>query len=316
MANFNAKMLSMVGQGASMFSISLLDMVNDFPNVRVLSADMSTPAGLDKFKTTCPDLFFNMGIAEQNMIGTAAGLADEGYRPICVAQACFLSMRCFEQVRQYAGYMKLPIVLVGIGSGYSLSLMGNTHYALEDVALMRTIPGMQVVAPADGFEATMALKKALESKCPTYIRLFGGVGTPIVHNDEVPFEIGKAIRLAEGRDVQLVATGSMVNVAVKVAETLNNNGVSAGLIDMHSVKPIDKDAINLNVKLIVSIEEHSVIGGLGCAISDYLAEKSSHPSLLKIGSNDCFSRVGDYQWLLDENGLNAEKIIERIKLHL
>lgn len=309
-------MMSMFGQGASTFSMALMDIVKERTDVRVLSADMSTPAGLDKFKTTHPEMFLNMGIAEQNMIGTAAGLADEGFRPICVAQACFLSMRCFEQIRQYAGLMKLPVILVGIGSGFSLSLMGNTHYALEDIAIMRTIPGMQIVAPADGFEAVKAMQAALESKQPTYIRLFGGTGIPTVYSEEPSYEIGKAITLKEGNDIQLIATGSMVHVATKVADTLSADGINAEVIDMHTIKPLDHDAIAQDAKLIVTIEEHNTIGGLGGAVSEVLATKNNHPTLLKIGVNDTFSRVGDYQWLLDENGLSTDKIIEKIKSYI
>ena len=293
-----------------MFGMALLDIVKERSDIRVLSSDMSTPAGLDKFKSVYPNMFINMGIAEQNMIGTAAGLADEGFRPICVAQACFLSMRCFEQVRQYAGYMKLPLVLVGIGSGFSLSLMGNTHYAIEDIALMRTIPEMQVIAPADSFEAVKALQTALNSSRPTYIRLFGGTGIPVVHIEEPAFEIGKSLILKEGTDVQLVATGSMVNVAMKVADLLDGEGISTSVVDMHTIKPLDTDAISNVVKIVVTIEEHSIIGGLGNAVGNVMATcASNHPRLLEIGVNDCYSRVGDYPWLLSENGLSAEKIL-------
>lgn len=312
MANCNPKLMSMFGQGASMFSMSLLDIVKEQSNIRVLSSDMSTPAGLDKFKSVNPDKFINVGIAEQNMIGIAAGLADEGYRPICVAQACFLSMRCFEQVRQYAGYMKTPIILVGIGSGYSLSYMGNTHYALEDMALMRTIPGMQVIAPCDAIEAVKALEAALKSDKPTYIRLFGGTGTPVVHQNEPNFEIGKSILLKEGKDVQLIAAGSMVNVAIEVASVLDHEGFSTSVVDMHTIKPLDASLLDEHAKLIVTIEEHNVIGGLGGAVSEAISEKFNHSKLLRIGSNDTFSCIGEYQWLLDENGLNLERIKESI----
>ena len=306
----------MFGQGASMFSMALLDFVKDYTNIRVLSSDMSTPAGLDKFKSVHPDMFINVGIAEQNMIGIAAGLTEEGYRPICVAQACFLSMRSFEQIRQYAGYMKLPIIFVGIGSGYSLSLMGNTHYAMEDVALMRTIPNMQIIAPCDAYEAVKALEAAIKSDKPTYIRLFGGTGLPIIFNEEPIFEIGKAISLREGKDVQLIATGSMVSIAMRVALELENEGLSVSVVDMHTIKPLDKTILDKQVKMIVTIEEHSIIGGLGSAISDFLANMSKHPILLKIGSKDKFSKVGDYQWLLSENGLDVELIKNKIANHL
>lgn len=310
MANYNPKLMSMFGQGGSAFGMTLLEEVKNNSNVIVLSSDMSTPAGLDKFKATYPDNFYNVGIAEQNMVGIAAGLTDEGYKTISVAQACFLSMRSFEQVRQYAGYMKKPLVLVGIGSGYSLSLMGNTHYALEDVALMRTIPGMQVVAPCDAIEACKALEAALHSDHPTYIRLFGGTGTPVVHAGDFEYEIGKSVCLKEGQDLQIIATGSMVSVAQKVAAKLTENGVEAEVIDMHTIKPIDKEAIKGESSLIVTIEEHSTIGGLGDAVGSYLLEIGYAGKFQKIGIDDHFSVVGDYTYLLEQNGLSVENIVE------
>lgn len=312
MANYNPKLMSMFGQGGSAFGLALLDIVKSSPDTIVLSSDMSTPAGLDKFKAAYPDKFINVGIAEQNMIGIAAGLCAEGYRTIAVAQACFISMRSFEQVRQYAGYMKFPLVLVGIGSGFSLTYFGNTHFANEDMALMRTIPGMQVVAPCDAIEACKALEAAVKSESPTYIRLFGGAGTPIVYSGDIDFAIGESIRLTEGEDLQIFATGSMVAAAMRAAAMLADRGISAEVVDMHTVKPVDTKAINLNVPLIVTVEEHSVIGGLGDAVGAYLLGTGFHGEFHKIGVNDRFSSVGDYQYLTAENGLTPEAIAETI----
>ena len=153
----NFKLMSMAGQGGSAFGLALIELMKERTDLMVLSSDMSTPAGLDKFKAAYPDHFMNMGIAEQNMIGTAAGLTEEGYKCACVAQACFISMRSFEQVRQYCGYMQLPLVIIGIGSGVSLQYMGNTHYAIEDLAIMRVLPGVEVLSPADAGEAVQLL---------------------------------------------------------------------------------------------------------------------------------------------------------------
>jgi len=316
MENYDLKMMSMCGQAASIFAIALNDIVKDRDDVVVFTADQAYPAGLEKFKNVFPDRLINVGIAEQNMIGMAAGYAENGFRAICVAQSCFISMRSFEQIRQFSGLMKVPLVVVGLSSGYSISYFGNTHYALEDIALMRTIPGMQVVAPADSYEAVKAFRQALDSNHPTYIRLFGGTNTPIVHTEEVEFEIGKSIHLRKGSEIQLIATGSMVNVAVKVADSLNEEGFDVDVVDLHTIKPLDCSLINLNAKIIVSIEEHSVIGGLGGALSEYISEYPKHPPLVRIGSKDCFSRVGDYQWLLEENGLCVRNIVNRVKQHL
>lgn len=308
----NVKLLSMAGQGGSAFGVALLNLVQEYPEIMVLSSDMSTPAGLDKFKATYSDHFMNVGIAEQNMIGIAAGLAEEGYKPICVAQACFITMRSFEQIRQYCGYMGIPMVLVGIGSGLSLQYMGNTHYALEDIALMRTIPGMTVVAPCDSLEAMKALEAAVCESSPVYIRLYGGTGIPAVYQDDYHFEFGKAVQLREGADIQIIATGSMVGNAIKAAEALENEGISASVVNMHTIKPLDVSAVDCDKKLIVSIEEHNVIGGLGSAIESALSSQIDAPRLLKLGVNDQFVPVGGYNYLLDQAGLSVESIVSKI----
>lgn len=310
---FSAKILSSFGQGGSIFGIMLPDLMKDHNNIMVLAADMSTPAGLDKFKSLYPDHFLNLGIAEQNMIGVASGLTDEGCKVISVAQACFISMRCFEPVRQFLGYMHSNQILVGIGSGLSLTFLGNTHYALEDIALMKTIPGVEIIAPSDAMQAMKALAAAIHRNNPVYIRLYGGTALPIVYEEDFAFEIGKAISLRQGKDLQLVATGSMVSVALKVAEQLSEEGISASVVDMHTIKPLDATVLDMESSVVVSLEEHSVIGGLGDSIAAYLAQFVSHPRLLKIGIEDKFSVVGDYSYLIEENGLSCNRIIEKIK---
>lgn len=304
----NVKLLSMAGQGGSAFGVGLMNLIQMHPEIMVLSSDMSTPAGLDKFKATYPDHFMNVGVAEQNMIGIAAGLADEGYKPICVAQACFITMRSFEQIRQYCGYMGIPMVLIGIGSGLSLQYMGNTHYALEDMALMRTIPGMTVVAPCDSLEAMKALESAINHPAPVYIRFFGGTGIPAVYQEDYQFELGKAVQLREGSDIQIIATGSMVSIALKVADTLETEGISASVVNMHTIKPVNESTIDSSKKLIVTIEEHQEIGGLGSAVESLLSSQSDSIKLYKIGIKDQFGPVGGYNFLLEQSGLNVETI--------
>lgn len=310
--NYNIKLLSMAGQGGSAFGIGLPELLKENGRLKVLSADMSTPAGLDKFKAMFPDHFMNVGIAEQNMIGIAAGLTDEGYKTVSVAQACFISMRCFEQVRQYCGYMGSSQVLVGIGSGVSMQFMGNTHYAMEDIALMRAIPGMTVLAPCDALEAVKALEAAVALDGPCYIRLFGGTGITPVYDGDYSFLIGKSVSLRRGDDIQLIATGSMVATAISVADRLAGQGISASVTDMHTVKPLDSASIELDKRLIVTMEEHNEIGGLGSAVAACLAGLSSHPKLLCIGVRDRFLPVGSYPYLLDQAGLSTDKVINRI----
>ena len=312
----NFKLMSMAGQGGSVFGISLIEMMKQRNDLMVLSSDMSTPAGLDKFKAAYPDHFMNMGIAEQNMIGTAAGLTEEGYKCVCVAQACFITMRSFEQIRQYCGYMQIPMVIIGIGSGVSLQYMGNTHYSIEDLALMRTVPGMEVIAPCDSYEAVKAFEYAVCSQHPVYIRLYGGTAIPAVFNEEMDFVCGNAITMRDGKYVQIIATGSMVGNAMKVAEALAAEGIDASVVDMHTIKPLDTNAIELDKKLIVTVEEHTIIGGLGSAVADVLSQHTTHPQLLKLGINDCFMPVGSYKYLQQQCGLDIENIKNQIINHL
>lgn len=314
--NVNTKILSSFGQGGSVFGITLPNIMKEHNNIMILTADMSTPAGLDKFKSLYPKHFLNLGIAEQNMIGVGAGLADEGYKVISVAQACFISMRCFEPIRQFLGYMQSKQILIGLSSGFSLTYLGNTHYALEDISLMKSIPGMIVIAPSDAMQAMKALEAAVFEDRPVYVRLYGGTSLPIIYEKDFNFEIGKAIQLKSGKDLQLVATGSMVFVALKVAAQLEEYGISTSVIDMHTIKPLDTQALLMEVPAIVSLEEHRIIGGLGDSIADYLSQYASHPRLLKIGVDDRFSVVGDYNYLMEQNGLSVDKIIERIKSFL
>ena len=291
-----------------------MELMKERDDIMVLSADMSTPAGLDKFKAAYPDHFVNVGIAEQNMIGIAAGLADEGYKVICVAQACFITMRCFEQIRQYAGYMGIPMILVGIGSGLSLQYMGNTHYALEDIALMRTIPGMTVVAPCDALEASKALESSVKHNGSSYIRFFGGTGIPTVHSNDIDFEIGKAIKLRDGGDVAILACGSMVKQALEVADSLVEHGIEADFIDIHTITPFDNAIIDVckNMKLVVTIEEHRLTGGLSSVMSEKMKEKQISANLLSLGVGNNYPMPGSYPYMLEQCGLSVEKITNSI----
>ena len=308
----NIKLLSTFGQRGSAFSVALPQILQEIPNVMLLTADMSSTGALGRFKDANPDHFINVGIAEQNLLGMAAGLAEEGWRPICVAQACFITMRAFEQARQYAGYMHNPIVLVGIDSGYSTKFMGNTHYSLEDLSLMRLIPGMNVVAPCDALQAALALEAAVKSDTPTYIRLYGMPGHPIVYtSNEAPFEIGKANILKEGKDVKIVAIGSMVNVAMKAADQLKKMGIEAEVIDMHTLKPLDTSVLN-KVSLVVTVEEHRMMGGLGEAVASHYMEAGIQTKLVRMSIPDSFGTVGNVPYMLEQSGLTVEGIVSTI----
>ena len=312
LTKMNATIMSKFGQSGAAFSFALMELAADNPNIIVLSSDMSTPAGLDKFKKTYPERFYNVGIAEQNLVGIAAGLASEGWIPIIVAQACFVTMRSFEQVRQYCGYMKFPIIIVGYGAGFCLQYMGNSHFSIEDIGLMRSIPGMTVVSPADASEAAKVIKASVDYKQPVYIRLTDKMGCPIVYTSEYDYEIGKANVIQDGGNIQIIATGSMVSRAIKASSLLAVENIQSSIVNMHTIKPLDGNVIDRTAKLIVTIEEHNIVNGLGSAVSDYLTENCLSIPLLKLGVKDCFSQVGDYNYLLDQHGLTPEKITESI----
>ncbi|MDR3246398.1 MAG: transketolase [Prevotellaceae bacterium] len=312
----NAKRCSKFGQSGAIFGIALFEAIKEHPDIVILSADMSTPAGLDKFKNTVPENFYNLGIAEQNMTGTAAGFASEGYCPVTVAQACFISMRSFEQIRQYCGYMNFPIISVGINAGFALTYLGNTHYAVEDIGILRTVPELIILSPSDAWQAAKAFLAAVALKKPVYMRLTGTLNTPVIYESDFNFEIGKAIRIKEGDDIQIIATGNIVKNVLIAAELLENDGISTEVIDMHTIKPLDKACISMQSKLIITVEEHSIINGLGGAVAEYLSSMPNSPKLMKLGVNDTFSKVGDYSYLLEQHGLTPESIRKSIKEEL
>jgi transketolase len=310
----NSRVYSKLGQSGAAFGMGLLDIVSEFPELIVLSSDMSRAAGLDRFKNTYPDNFYNLGIAEQNMMGVAAGLASEGHPVIATAQAAFISMRSCEQVRQYLGYMKSNVVAVGISAGFALTFFGNTHYAIEDISVTRSIPGITILSPCDAGQAAKALIAAVRLKAPVYMRLTGTLNCPIVYQEEYDFIIGKAIQVKDGEDITIFATGSMVYNSLKAAELLEEKRVSVRVIDVHTIKPLDKEIIRncRDSKLFVSVEEHNIIGGLGTAISEVMKEKITYPSLVCLGVKDSFSRPGDYPYLLEQNRLLPQFIAEDI----
>ncbi len=218
----NAKIYSKLGQSGSLFGFGLIEAQKENKQLFVLSADMAKPAGLNRFISQYQDMFINVGIAEQNLIGIAAGMASENRRVLVTAQACFISMRSFEQIRQYMGYMGSNIIAIGISSGFSLTFFGNTHYAIEDISLMRSIPGLTVLSPSDAGQAVKALMAAVDLTGPVYIRLSGTLNCPIVYDQNYNFEIGKSIQVRKGKDIAIIATGSMVFNALKAAEILES----------------------------------------------------------------------------------------------
>ncbi len=310
--NKTAKLYSMLGQSGAALGVGLIESELDYPEKTIaISADMAKPAGLGKFSKLYPSRFFNVGIAEQNMVGLAAGFANENYKPVVAAQACFTSMRSFEQIRQYSGYMKLPIVYVGVSSGFALTSFGNTHYALEDVALLSTIPGMVIVSPSDSSQAVEAMKQALLMDQSVYIRCTGIPNLPPIYTEDYDFEIGKAITvLDEGNEVVVFVSGSVArNVIEAVKLLVDKYCVKIRVVDFHTLSPLDLQCLDVNLaaKLWITVEEHFITGGLGSLLANYIAttESNNKPLLLKLGVDNKYTVPGDYAFLLEQNGLSS-----------
>lgn len=310
----NIKLWSRIGARAT-YGQAVLEMAKQRDDFYALSADLCQSSGLVRFRDEFPERFINVGIAEQNLIGIAAGLAKDGTNVFASSFSPFVTMRACEQVRMNMGYMQLNIKTVGLGSGLIMGELGNSHYGIEDASVMRIIPGMTVIEPCDGVEIVKAVEALCDYDKPAYLRLTGGPGLPIVYNDEIDFCIGKAIKVREGRDIAIIAAGTMVYYACKAAELLADNDIYADVIDMHTIKPLDGESVEeqLEKKLIVTVEEASTTGGLGGAVAEYLAPLKNKPPMLALGINDTFPHAGDYQYLLENCGLTADKIYEKIK---
>ena len=309
----NIKMWSTIGSRATL-GIAALELAKKIDDLMVLTCDVSTSAGLDRFKKTYPEKYLDLGIAEQNMIGVAAGLASEKFNVITTTFAPFQTMRCCEQIKVNIGYMKQKICMVGIASGLSLGTLGYTHCCIEDVGILRSIPGITIISPADSLETVKALQAAVKSKNPSYLRLTGSSNNPIVYKEDYEFKIGKSITLKEGKDITIFCAGSMVHQSLEAAKILETKNVSSKVVNMHTIKPIDKLAIDeaRDCALIVSVEEHNVIGGLGSAIAEYKSGLEKFPRQLFLGVMDTYTKGGNYKFLQEKHRLTSDKIAEDI----
>ena len=311
----NIRMWSMLGSRGT-FGTTLLGIARDLDDILVMTGDLCESSGLSQFAAAYPDRFINAGIAEQNMIGIAAGLASEGKTVFCTSFSTFISMRSCEQVRNHLGYMGLNVKLVGLAAGFATGVLGYSHYGLEDIAIMRAIPNITVLSPADATETAKATLAAAKIKGPVYLRLTGAMNNPVVYKEDYKFEAGQAITLKSGVDVAIIATGTMVHFSLEAAKLLENEGISVTVIDMHTIKPLDTgiiDKISKSVKLIATVEEHHLIGGLGSAVAEYQAGSVNTPPQVMLGVPDEFSRAGDYPFMLEKYGLTAPKIARTIR---
>ena len=309
----NIKIWSTIGARATL-GIAALELAKEIDNLMVLTCDVSTSAGLDRFRKTYPEKYLDLGIAEQNMMGVAAGLASENFNVITTTFAPFQTMRCCEQIKVNLGYMEQKICMVGIASGLALGTLGYTHCCIEDVGILRSIPGITIISPADSLETVKALEAAVKSKTTSYLRLTGSSNNPIIYNKDYEFKIGKSITLREGKDITIFCAGAMVHKSLEVAKILESKNISSKVVNMHTIKPIDKMAIEeaCNSKLIVSVEEHNIIGGLGSAIAEYKSSLKKSPKQLFLGIKDTYSKGGNYKFLQEKHRLTSNKIVEDI----
>lgn len=291
------------------YARALIELGQQHDDVFVLDADCAKSNYTNRFRDEFPDRFFNMGIAECDIVGTAAGMAALGKVPFANAYANFLTGRGYDQVRISVAYSGRNVKIVGHNAGTSAAQEGATHLPLEDIGLMRAIPDMTVIVPADSCEMEKAVRAAYEYEGPVYLRV-GKLKVPDVTTADTPFEVGKAIRFREGSDVTLISTGNMLFETLKAAEILTEKGVSAEVLHMHTVKPIDSEAIAESARktgAVVTVEEHSILNGLGSAVAETLCEKYPVP-LRRVGTKDVFGLSGTMDELMDYFGLRAEPI--------
>ena len=285
----------------------------DYPDMVTVTADLTPTARLTGFRDTYPDRFYDVGIAEQNLIDFTAGLAVEGIRPYAVGLAAIVPMRPAEQMRVGLGYMNLSATVIGIEAGVRFGPLGNTHYAMDDIAVVRAIPNFTIICPSDPMQLHKALYATYDHEGPVYVRLTGGPGYPVMYGEDFNFEIGRAIEYRSGSDVAIISTGSMLAEAVGAAEQLEAGGISTRVVDMPTVKPLDTgilDRVFAENRLVITVEEHSCIGGLGGAVAEYKAGVAGAPKQVMASLGDRFQKLGDHSYICGLNGLTAEGLVQ------
>ena len=314
----NIKLWSSLGMRAT-FGLIAMELAKKYPDLIITTSDVSTSAGLDRYKNKYPEQFIDVGIAEQNLIGVSAGLSSEGFKVISTTFAPFQTLRCCEQIKVNLGYMKNKVCMVGLASGLVLGNLGFTHCCIEDIGSLRSIPNIAIVSPSDPFELFKALNEALDYKDSVYIRLTAGSNTKIINKDDYKFKIGKAVEILPGRDIAIIGSGNILGNCLEAASILKEKKIDCSVINMHTIKPVDGDKIKELAKvnkLIVTVEEHNIIGGLGTSVAEVLSSEKNNCKLVRLGINDFYSSGGSYEYLKNIYGLSVEKIIRTILSNL
>ena len=292
---------------------ALLELGKENENIVVFDADLSTATKTNIFAKEFPERFFDMGIAEQNMISTAAGMATCGKIPYASTFAVFAAGRAYDQIRNSVCYPKLNVKICATHAGVTVGEDGATHQMIEDISLMRTLPNMTVISTSDDIQTKWVVKEISKINGPVYLRL-SRLATPVIYDENQKFEIGKAVQIGEGTDATIFATGVTVSEALKARKILKSKGIDVRVVDIHTIKPIDKDMIikcAKETRKLISVEEHNIIGGLGSAIAEVLTEE--YPAkLIRLGINDTFGKSGKATELMEYFGITADKIVEKI----
>ncbi len=294
---------------------SLLGLSETNKNIFAISADLGNSSGLDRFKKTFPERFLNIGIAEQNLVGFASGLSSIGFNLFISSFAPFITMRACEQVRLNLGYMKSNVKIVSIGSGLSMGFLGNSHFGLEDISIIRSIPNIPIICPSDCFEVFKAVQALSKYEGPAYLRLSGAAPSPIIYKEDFDFEIGKSITIKNGEKILVLTYGTILGNVIKAVELLDSErSISCHIENVHTLKPIDKKIKDLlkEFQIIVTVEEHSIIGGLGTIIAELITENNLTIKHKKIALPNQFLKSGTYDQLLDRYFLSSQEIYKSI----
>lgn len=311
------KAYARMGQKGAAAGIGMMELAKRDPDMRVVVADSVAIASLDRFYNNYPERVVNAGISEQSMIGIAAGLSSEDGRAVyACTYAAFVLVKAIEFVRHNLSYHQFNVKVVGNSAGFAMETLSISHWATEDIAMARSLPNMTILSAADSLEAIKCVIAAHDVKGPVYVRLSGLLNCPMVYEKDFDFQIGKANILRQGDEVTIIATGMMVRESLDAAELLAAQGIECTVVDMHTIKPLDTDCVDnalAKSKLMVTVEEHNIIGGLGGAVAEYMAEKGNMPRLVRIGVGDTFGKLGDLRYCWEQHGLTAPQIAERIK---
>ena len=326
----NIRAWSMLGQRGTIFSRVMPEIASKDSKIKLITADLSLLSGMDRFIRDYPEQFLNVGIAEQNMIGIASGIAMEGYRVFATTYASFIAVRALEHVRQHLGHLQCDVKLIGSSGGVVASKSGISHWATEDLAFIRAIPGIEIYSPADAVEAVKIVEYAATHEGPMYIRLTGSTDCPVVYKEDYDWKPGKNIIVrkideTESSDMKkssdnikktaILATGLMVAESVRAALSLSERRIEAEVVDVHSLRPLDEEYLKGlcgRFERVFTVEEHSIRGGLGGAVAEVLSDLEDAPRLTRIGVDGFMDRLGNYEYVLGQLGLNAEGIAKRV----